>query len=211
MWSSIRAKKESDSPLPADYDVHDDFWWIVIATFIAIAAIFYFFPPDRANAATPATGECRASSEAVYANHPRETTWASWSRRLPGHEGTKCYFATERANKHEKVRTAAPTQRKQPVRREPEAPVLEKVPAAAPTATKVTAAARHASAQAFDHAVENLMSPAKPDHAPGDFADRWDGATTRFSTVLGSSHTWKDTIGFLEVDGAHGRPLWALH
>lgn len=210
MWST-GDKKESDTPLPSTI-LHDNFWWIVLAAFAAVASIFIFFPPGSANAATPSTDECRSSSEAVYAAHSRESWWATWSQRVPGHEGKRCWFAVDRSNKHSKTRAAS--RKTPPARREPEPIVVER-PAPPPvtrslSAARITASSRRTDAQAFDRAVEALMSPAKPDHLPNDFMDRWDGTTTRFSIILGSSHSWQETIGFLEVDGVHGRPLWAL-
>jgi hypothetical protein len=59
--------------------------------------------------------ECLHSAAAVRAEHPG--AWSSWSQRVPGHAGEKCYFASERkvvhaslvrASKHTPSYTAAP-------------------------------------------------------------------------------------------------------
>jgi len=39
----------------------------------------------------PARSECLPSAEAVWTAHPR--SHATWRMQLPGHEGTKCWFA----------------------------------------------------------------------------------------------------------------------
>jgi hypothetical protein len=44
-----------------------------------------------ATASTADTTECLSSASAVWAEHPR--SHATWRLRLPGHEGTKCWFA----------------------------------------------------------------------------------------------------------------------
>ena len=51
----------------------------ILTAFIAMAS------------AAPAT-ECLSSASAVWAAHPG--SHATWRLRLPGHEGTKCWFAT---------------------------------------------------------------------------------------------------------------------
>lgn len=203
MWSA-RTLKETDKPLPVSHG--HGFSWIVIAVLAAMVVLLHFFP---ASAAEASAEECRSSAAAVYAVHPRATSWATWSQRVPGHEGMRCWFAVDRSDKHSKVRVAS--RKTPPARREADTVVVER-PASPPatrslSAAKITASSRRTDAQAFDRAVEALMSPAKPDHLPNDFLDRWDGSTTRF---IVASPSWRDTIGFLEVDGLHGRPLWAL-
>jgi hypothetical protein len=44
-----------------------------------------------ATASTADTTECLSSASAVWAAHPE--SHATWRLRLPGHEGTKCWFA----------------------------------------------------------------------------------------------------------------------
>jgi hypothetical protein len=44
-----------------------------------------------ATASTAETTECLSSASAVWAAHPG--SHATWRSRLPGHEGTKCWFA----------------------------------------------------------------------------------------------------------------------
>ena len=44
-----------------------------------------------ATASTADTTECLSSASAVWAAHPG--SHATWRLRLPGHEGTKCWFA----------------------------------------------------------------------------------------------------------------------
>jgi hypothetical protein len=44
----------------------------------------------------PARSECLRSAEAVWSAHPG--SHATWRMRLPGHEGTKCWFARGSTN-----------------------------------------------------------------------------------------------------------------
>ena len=43
--------------------------------------------------------ECFASAEAV--RQANSTAWPSWTLRAPGHEGSKCWYASTRAAAHE--------------------------------------------------------------------------------------------------------------
>jgi hypothetical protein len=45
--------------------------------------------------------ECLSSASAVWAAHPG--SHATWSLRLPGHEGTKCWFASSREGEETRV------------------------------------------------------------------------------------------------------------
>src|SRR5258706_14207205 len=45
----------------------------------------------------PARSECLRSADAVWAAH--RGSHATWRLRLPGHEGTKCWFASSRERK----------------------------------------------------------------------------------------------------------------
>ncbi len=47
--------------------------------------------------ASTAQAECLSSANAVWAAHPG--SHATWRLRLPGHEGTKCWFASSRERK----------------------------------------------------------------------------------------------------------------
>ncbi len=42
---------------------------------------------------------CFASAEAVRQDNP--TAWPSWTLRAPGHEGSKCWYASTRGAAHE--------------------------------------------------------------------------------------------------------------
>src|SRR6266404_7752892 len=44
----------------------------------------------------PARSECLRSADAVWNAHPG--SHATWRLRLPGHEGTKCWFANSSTN-----------------------------------------------------------------------------------------------------------------
>ena len=46
----------------------------------------------------PARSECLRSADAVWNAHPG--SHATWRLRLPGHEGTKCWFARGSTNLH---------------------------------------------------------------------------------------------------------------
>jgi hypothetical protein len=52
--------------------------------------------PERRRQAFAASADdsCLASASAVRQNHPG--AWPSWTLRAPGHEGTKCWYATGR-------------------------------------------------------------------------------------------------------------------
>jgi hypothetical protein len=53
--------------------------------------------PERGRQAFEASRDdsCLASASAVRQNHPG--AWPSWTLRAPGHEGTRCWYATGRA------------------------------------------------------------------------------------------------------------------
>jgi hypothetical protein len=64
--------------------------------------------PDIEAEAQPPAFTCYPSAPAVRQDHP--DAWPSWTLRAPGHEGTRCWYATTRPAVHER-RTELPPKR----------------------------------------------------------------------------------------------------
>jgi hypothetical protein len=60
--------------------------WLVGASAILVSSQGYAFP-------------CFSSADEVRQENPG--AWPSWTLRAPGHEGTKCWYATTRAAAHD--------------------------------------------------------------------------------------------------------------
>ena len=54
---------------------------------------------ERRFAASAHVSTCFPSASAVRQDHPE--AWPSWTSRAPGHEGTKCWYASTRAAAHD--------------------------------------------------------------------------------------------------------------
>jgi hypothetical protein len=55
--------------------------------------------PERGSFAAREASTCLPSASAVRENHPG--AWPSWTLRAPGHEGTRCWYATSRGTAHD--------------------------------------------------------------------------------------------------------------